>query len=511
MASKGSLEKRGDNTWRLVVSCGMKGDQQVKKTKTVTVKVACKQKTCRGCTRIARCQARREAEKLLAEFVLEIEKGLFIEPSKLTFKDFADRWLRDYGETNLAPKTLFRYKQILNTRILPAMGHLKIERIKPSHLLDFYANLQEDGIREDGKPGGLSGKTITQHHRILSSLFNDAVQWQVIGSNPAARVKPPKTTKKQALCYDEEQTAALLEAVEKESLKYKVMLTLAIATGLRRGELMGLEWGDINFDKNTLEVRQASQYIPGQGTFTKEPKNEISKRIMAVPSSVLGLLKQYKAHQAEKRLKVGDLWRGSGVLSNFTELFDAVTPKEVLGTQLLKSLRNQSGIIEKWEENIKAIAEQVKNEEFIQELRKFGANAAPEITALNTLTDKQLQEFISLWQEKRKNYRGGRLFVTWDGQPMHPDTVSKWFPKFLKRHKLPPLPFHGLRHTAASLLIAEGAPAKNISSRLGHANISTTYDIYGHALKSVDRDIADKLDHIFNGNGKEKEHKKEQA
>lgn len=582
MVGKGSLEKRGDNTWRLVVSCGMRGDQQIKKTKTVAVRVACKQKTCRNCSRITRCQARREAEKLLAEFTLEIEKGHFIEPSKLTFKDFVDRWLKDYGDTNLAPKTLYRYKQILDTRILPAMGHLKIEQIKPTHLLEFYANLQEEGIREDGKPGGLSPRTILQHHRIISSILNDAVQWQVIGSNPTARVKPPKTTKRQALYYDEEQTAALLEAIEKESLKYKVIIILAVATGLRRGELMGLEWEDIDFNKKTLEVRQAGQYIPNLGIFTKEPKNETSKRTIAIPDSVIALLRQYKAHQAEEQLKAGDLWRGSGVLSNFAEIFNSVTPKEVSGLHVLKNLRKQIGITEKWKENLQAIADLTKNEELIQELRRFGAKAAVEIAALNTLTDEQLQEYISLWKEKSKDFKGGRLFVTWDGQPMHPDTISKWFPKFIRTHNikeafnaavstikkkltaqdledleklkaqyiklntmdlkaerkdklttvedsinkiigkegleriqqgrtLPPLPFHGLRHTSITMLIAQGIPLPNVSRRAGHAATSTTANIYAHALKSIDREAAEKLDQVLNGNNKEKEQNKKQA
>ncbi|KKM12917.1 integrase [Clostridiales bacterium PH28_bin88] len=388
----GSLEQRGKNRWRLVVSCGMDANgKQVKKTKTVTA------------------TSRREAEKELAKLVAEIEKGLFVEPSRLTFADFVERWLRDYAETSLAPKTLFRYKQLLSSRILPAMGHLKLEQIKPLHLMEFYSNLQEDGIRADGKTGGLSEKTILYHHRVISSILQDAVEWQVLPANPASRVKPPKAPRKQAASYDEEQTAALLEAAAREPLKYRVMIVLEVATGLRRGELMGLEWKDVNFERGTIEVRQTSQYLPDQGVFTKEPKTETSKRMIAVPSSVMALLKEYRTHQLEERLKAGDLWKGSD-----------------------------------------------------------------------------------------------RLFTTWDGQPMHPDTISKWFPKFLKRHWLPPLPFHGLRHTSTTLLIAQGVNVKNISTRLGHASISTTMDIYGHALKSADREAADKLDHLFSGNVKQK-------
>ncbi|MEW6172192.1 MAG: tyrosine-type recombinase/integrase [Bacillota bacterium] len=88
------------------------------------------------------------------------------------------------------------------------------------------------------------------------------------------------------------------------------------------------------------------------------------------------------------------------------------------------------------------------------------------------------------------------------GRPMHPDSISSWFHDFLKEHKLPHLRFHGLRHTATSLLIAEGIPAKNISAWLGHSDIGTTMNIYGHAFKSVDREAADRLDHIFNGTDK---------
>jgi len=410
MAGSGSLEKRGDKTWRLIASCGMKGDKQIKKKRTVTVKVACEQKSCQGCTRTGRCQARREAEKLLTEFVIEIEKGTFIDPTKLTFEDFVDRWLRDYAELNLAPKTLSSYRDMLKKYILPAFAHLKLEQVKPAHLMAFYTNLQENGIRCDGKPGGLSDKTISYAHRIISSILQTCVQWQIIATNPASRIKPPKVIKKQASCYDEQQTATLIEALENEPLKYKTIIYLALFTGCRRGEIMGLEWKDIDSNKNTLVVRQTSQYLPGQGIFTKGPKNESSERLMALPTSIVTLLKQYKAYQAEERLKAGDLWQGSK-----------------------------------------------------------------------------------------------RLFSTWDGKPMHPDTVSKWFPKFLKRHSLPSLPFHGLRHTAATMLINQGLPAKSISGRLGHADIGTTYNIYGHYLKSADREAADRLEQVYqnmNGNGK---------
>lgn len=394
----GYIEQRG-NSFRLVY-------MKDKKKHCKTVKVA----------------KPKDAEKELAKFIAEIEGNNFIEPSKVTFENFIKRWLTEYAERDLAPKTVHRYKQILNTRVIPAMGHLKVEQIKPVHLIEFYNNLMEDGIREDKdkdgnkKKGGLSGKTILQHHRIISSILNDAVQWQVIGSNPASRVKPPKVERKEAKFYDEEQAAALLEALKGEKLKHKALVHIAVLTGLRRGEIMGLDWTDIDFEKGTLEVKRAGQYIPGQGTFTKTPKNETSKRIISLPASLITLLKQYKASQNAKRLKLGTKWQQ----------------------------REKIKLGEQWQE-----------------------------------TD--------------------RVFTTWDGSPGHPEWPSQWFSKFIVKKELPPLNFHGLRHTSITLLIGQGVSLVNASKRAGHSNVSTTGNIYAHALKSADRDAADKLENLFNG------------
>lgn len=382
MASSGWVEERGNGRWRLNVNCGTNEDG-TRKVIRETVKA----------------KNRDAAIKLLGKLIDRIEKGEYIEKARQTFKVFVEKWISAYGEKNLAPKTLYRYKQLLESRIIPALGHLKVDQIKPVHLLDFYSNLTEDGIREDKRKGGLSERTILHHHRLISAILQDAVEWQVIPSNPASRVSPPKVHKKHGGFYDEEQTKALLAAVELEKIKHKALIYLAVFCGLRCGEIMGLEWQDIDLEKSLLTVRQAGQYIPGQGAFTKEPKNESSRREISLPLHVLNVLNQHKAKQEEAAAKSDNLWHGSE-----------------------------------------------------------------------------------------------RLFTTRDGKPAHPEWPSQWFPKFLKRKNLPPLPFHGLRHTAATMMIAQGANIKNLSSRLGHSNISTTGNIYAHALKSVDRDIADKTD-----------------
>ncbi|TYO97047.1 tyrosine-type recombinase/integrase [Desulfallas thermosapovorans] len=379
----GWVEKRGTNKWRLNVPGGTGPDGRRKVYR-----------------RTIEATSEREAKKQLDIFSAEVQKGQYVEPSKLTFAEFSQQWLE--SKKDLAPKTRHRYKRMLESRILPAMGHMKLESIKPFHIMQFYENLQESGIREDGKEGTLSPTTILHHHRLLVTIFNAAVKWQILLTNPAARVEAPKVPRKPAACYDENDIAALLEALDSEELKHRVLVYIALFTGLRRGEIMGLEWQDVDFDNSLLHVRRSSQYLPGQGSITKEPKNETSKRVISIPSFVMALIKQYKTQQSQERLKLGDLWQGSD-----------------------------------------------------------------------------------------------RLFTTWDGKPGHPEWPSQWFSKFIKKHKLPHLPFHGLRHTAATMLINQNIPLKNISGRLGHANPATTGAIYSHYLQSADKAISDKLENAY--------------
>lgn len=291
----GSIEKRGKNSYRLVVSAGTgPGGKRIRYTKTI------------------RADSDKKAEKELAKFVAEIESNTYVEPSKITLKTFSEWWLKDYAENNLAPKTIYEYKRLLDLRILPAMGHLKLSKIKPIHLVEFFSNLQEDGIREDGKEGGLSNSTIRHYYVLIKKMLRTAVKWHLIPSNPADNVDPPRVKKKEAGYYTEDEIKALLKALENEDTKYKTAVLVSISCGLRLGELMGLKWEHIDFKSNTIEIEQTIQYLPGRGTFTKEPKTESSKRIVSVPEPAMRMLKIQKTEQAEQRLKCGSLWNDAG-------------------------------------------------------------------------------------------------------------------------------------------------------------------------------------------------------
>ncbi len=250
----GSIEKRGENSYRLIVSGGIGvGGKRKKYTQTVQIE---------GKTE---AEKQKKAEKELARFITEIEKNTFVEPSKMTFSGLSQKWITEYAEKNLAPKTIYRYKELLDSRILPALGHLRILKIKPTHLVEFYNNLQEDGIRADGKEGGLSPRTIGHHHRLIHAIFQTAVNWQMIYTNPADYVTPPKVKKSEAGFYDVDDIETLITALIKlndNELKYKSGVLLTLCSGLRIGELMGLKWEHIDFDNNIIAIVQANQYLP---------------------------------------------------------------------------------------------------------------------------------------------------------------------------------------------------------------------------------------------------------
>ena len=390
----GSIEKRGKNSYRLVCYNGFDlNGNSIRHTKTIH-------------------GSKKDAKIELAKFVADVQKGMYVEGKSLKFTDFVEIWKRDYGSKELAPSTYKRYLGILESRIIPFFGHFRVDKIKPTDIMQFYDLLSKDtqivrrkdnNGKKTGKP--LSPKTILEHHRLLRAMLQKAVYWQMIVSNPAERVQAPKTKKPKRKYYDDEQSKALISGLMKlteEQFKYKVAIILTIFTGVRLGELMGLEWDDINFREGIVSINRSSQYLADKGVFTKVPKTESSIRDVAIPDFVVSLLEEYKC----------------------------------------------------WYDNQKAL-------------------------------------FGELW------YDSNRLFVQADGKPMHPSTISKWFEKFVAQIGLPVINFHGLRHTNATLLIAQNIDVSVVAARLGHAQITTTLNFYVHPIISHNKTAGFALENLL--------------
>lgn len=355
----------------------------------------------------------KQIEKELARqkvlFEEEVKNGICPD-NKIRFVDFSKRWMDEYAKVNLTIKTYARYEIYLK-RINQGIGHLKLKDITPLQLNAFYRSLEADGVNqrkrydENGNlinNGKLAPKTILDHHRVISKILATAVKWGLLEKNVAMRADPPKVPHREISYLNEQEVRQMLTLLEKEPIQYQTMITLLVYTGIRRGELCGLEWKDIDFESQVMHVVRSAQYIGNKTMITKEPKTKSGIRHFSLSIHACILLKKYKRWQLEQKLNAGDRWEESD-----------------------------------------------------------------------------------------------RLFTSWNGKPIHPDTVTDWFSKFIKRSGLPYVTLHSLRHTNATLMIAEGTDVCTVSRRLGHANTATTLNIYAHALKSKDREAANTLDNVL--------------
>lgn len=290
-----TVTKRGD-TYRITVSSGYDASgKQIRKTTTW--------KPAPGMTEK---QIAKELERQKVLFDERVKSGQFLD-GNIRFQDFAEQWFRDYGREHLRERTYLRYVE-LSVRTYAAIGHIRLDKLQPHHLLEFYKQLGEPGVNQR-TGGGLSPKTIKHYHTFISSVMDRAVKWQIIQDNPARRIDAPKADRKQIAYMDDEQARAFLVALADEPLDYQAIFTTLLLTGMRRGELLGLEWPDVDFEKGVVHIRRTSQYGGKEkGVFTDTTKTEQSVRSISVPAELLDLLRQYRAWQNERRLLLGDAW-----------------------------------------------------------------------------------------------------------------------------------------------------------------------------------------------------------
>ena len=239
----------------------------------------------------------RDLNRQLSAFVSEVDKGQFIQ-NVFTFKQFSEKWLKEDAEVNSAPMTEYKHKQRLENRIYDAIGNLRLEKVTPLVLTEFYNSMRQEGSRSDKKPGRLSERTIRLHHSTISVIFEMAIMWEVFNkTNPCKGVKFPEEIKQPAKFYDDKQIITMFKALETEDIEYRTAITLAIDSGVRIGELGGFHWDDFNFEKRLVTINKASQYLPGRGTFEKGPKTQNSYRTIILPKETMDLLEEYKKHQ----------------------------------------------------------------------------------------------------------------------------------------------------------------------------------------------------------------------
>ena len=281
---RGSIKKRGKSSWRIRFDTGYDPVTGERKRYTETV---------RG--------TKSEAEAVLSKRLTERGEGQLVERSALTLTDYARRWLSNIAPAKAAGKTRERYGEIIEKHIIPNIGAVSLQKLDGLQIDNFYTTLGTSG-RRDGK-GGLSPQTVRHIHRVLSLILASAVKSKKLGFSPMAAVQTtPKVRRPKIQVLDDDEIAALLAHLRGRPLYMPVML--AASTGMRRGEVLGVHWEDVNFDKATLEVAQVVELVGGKVSL-KEPKTERSRRTIALPDRLVQELRTYRKEQWEHCLKLG--------------------------------------------------------------------------------------------------------------------------------------------------------------------------------------------------------------
>jgi len=264
--ARGSIVKRGKN-WAAVVSIQKDPDKGGRRSQIWRS-----------------ASTKRAAEKLLIKLLAELDSGGYVKPSKDTVSAFLQRWLADYISTQVRAKTFEGYQQ-RGKHLIAGLGHIPLVELRPEHIRHYY--------REKGKT--LAPATLTKHHNLLKAALSQAVQDKALPNNVADAVKPPRASRKEMRALTGAEVHLLLGACE-DTQWHPIFHTLTWC-GMRRSELLGLKWGDIDLLMATLQVRRSLHRLKGGIFIFEEPKTARGRRTIALSPASCLVLRAHRERQ----------------------------------------------------------------------------------------------------------------------------------------------------------------------------------------------------------------------
>ena len=423
---------------------------------------------------------KKKAEKWVQEqavlFEQQVTNGLVLD-SDMLLDDLIDRWFEEYANKQLKAKTLYDYRR-MRGRISAGLGHLKVSKIKPAHVMAFYDNLEEKGVRRDSTytatkallkllPRGTRGELAKQ-----AGIGQDTMRMVYAGKNVSR-----KTAEKVSVAVGLAFSNAFVEHTKKDGklnnnsvIRYQAMLSSIFKKGV--------QWGLINENPCSRAEHPKAEEIDVR-VLTEEEIPKLMDALSDAPpqySVITQLALLLGARRGEIcALRWSDIDFEKGTLSikrtvqsipGIGLVFNA--PKTRRGKRCLRIGADCVELLQEYRR--------------YQKVKKFRIGSA-------------WVRKVTL--ENGKVADNDMLFTKWNGEPMDPDIISSWFPKFLEAHDLPSIHFHSLRHSNASILIAAHVPITTVSGRLGHAQTSTTLNYYASAIQSADAAAADALEGVI--------------
>jgi len=327
-------------------------------------------------------------------------RGLPVVIERQTVAQYLDHWLEHTLKAKAKARSFESFSTITRLHIKPSLGRIQLHKLAPQHI---------QKLLDEKSKAGLAPQTVTNIRTVLRSALTQAMKWSLVSRNSAALVNAPRIPHKRIEPLDPEHARKLLETAR--GGRYEAIYVVALTLGMRRGEVLGLRWSDVDFDGRAIRVNQSMQRL-STGSSDKGKKSELqatetktdgSRRTIALPASVERALRAHRARQAQDRLVAGMSWK-----------------------------------------------------------------------------DQDL------------------VFTNRSGRAIEPILLHRDYKVLLQKACLPTtLRFHDLRHSAASLLLAQGVHPRAIMELLGHSSITVTMNVYGHVMPAMMRDAADKMDAIL--------------
>lgn len=249
-------------------------------------------------------KSEKDANVTLRKMLHELERGTLATGPQQTLKTYLEQWLEQVLKPSVrSVGTYSMYQTVVQNHLVPSLGHIRLQRLTPQHVQTFYANKLKEG---------LSSKRVRGIHAVFHKALENAVKWNLIGRNVCDLVEPPIPKRHEMQPLTQEQARCLLKAAHEHKLE--ALLTVAITTGMRRGELLGLHWQDIDLKVGTIHVQRSVNRFGKFGIVVSEPKTTKSRRKIVLPVFVSDILKQHREHQQEMKKEAGDLWREMDVV-----------------------------------------------------------------------------------------------------------------------------------------------------------------------------------------------------
>lgn len=245
----------------------------------------------------------KDVEKKLNEARGDAARGITYDAGSITVEEYLARWLADSVRDTVRQRTYERYESIVRVHLVPAIGGMKLKALTPAHVRGLYRERLD---------AGLAPRSVLHIHRTLSKALKQAADDGLIPRNAAGPVKPPQPRKEEIRPLDREQVGALFEAAGEAGDRLEALYTLAVTAGLRRGELLGLKWEDVDLDAGTLQVRRTLSEPKG-GYIFEAPKSG-KGRSVRLTRRATSALREHRKRQLEERMRMAGLWADHGLV-----------------------------------------------------------------------------------------------------------------------------------------------------------------------------------------------------